>query len=80
MHVASALGAPTVAVFGATNHITTGPAGPWARILREPVECSPCMQRECPLEQHLCMLGVSAERVVAAAHELLSASASRPGR
>ncbi len=68
MHVAGALGVPTVAIFGATDHIATGPSSPRARIVREPVDCSPCMLRECPLEQHLCMLGVSAERVVAEAH------------
>ena len=33
MHIASALGVPTVAVFGATNHVTTGPTGPLARII-----------------------------------------------
>ncbi|MBI1353229.1 MAG: lipopolysaccharide heptosyltransferase II [Acidobacteria bacterium] len=75
MHVACALGVPTVAIFGATNHVTTGPSASWARVVREPVECSPCLLRECPLPEHLCMLGVSAERVVAAAHELLAGAA-----
>ena len=71
LHAARYLGVPTVAIFGATDHIATGPSSPRARIAREPVECSPCMLRECPLEQHLCMLGVSAERVVAEAHAVL---------
>src|SRR6185369_16202750 len=35
MHVASALGVPTVAVFGATDDTTTGPTGPLARVVRE---------------------------------------------
>jgi heptosyltransferase-2 len=48
MHIASALGVPTVAVFGATNDITTGPTGAHARVVREKVECSPCLRRECP--------------------------------
>lgn len=74
MHVAGALGIPTVAVFGATDHIATGPSGPRARIVREPVECSPCLRRECPLQEHLCMLGVSVERVVAEARGLLGTS------
>ena len=71
MHVAGALGIPTVAIFGATDHIATGPSAPWAKVVREPVACSPCMERECPLEEHLCMLGVSVDRVVAEAHALL---------
>jgi heptosyltransferase-2 len=41
MHIASALGVPTVAVFGATDDSTTGPTGALARVVREPVECSP---------------------------------------
>ena len=70
MHIASALGLPTVAVFGATNHITTGPTGPLARVVREQVECSPCMKRECPID-HRCMTRVDAARVADTALELL---------
>ncbi|MBK5293527.1 MAG: lipopolysaccharide heptosyltransferase II [Acidobacteriia bacterium] len=62
MHIAAAAGVPTVAVFGATNHITTGPTGPLARVIREPVECSPCLMRECPID-HRCMDRVPAGRV-----------------
>ena len=54
MHVASALGVPTVAVFGATDDTTTGPTGPLARVVREHAECSPCLLRECPID-HRCM-------------------------
>ena len=70
MHIASALGVPTVAVFGATDPIATGPTGPLARVVREPVECSPCLLRECPID-HRCMTRVPAERVAQAAQELL---------
>ena len=70
MHVASALGVPTVAIFGATDDITTGPTGPLARVVREHAECSPCLLRECPID-HRCMTAVSAARVAAEARELL---------
>jgi heptosyltransferase-2 len=70
MHIASALGVPTVAVFGATDHIGTGPTGPLARVIREPVECSPCLLRECPID-HRCMTRVSSEKGAHAARELL---------
>ncbi len=70
MHIASALGVPTVAIFGATNHVTTGPTGPLARIVREDVECSPCLKRECPID-HRCMTRVPAGRVAEIALELL---------
>jgi len=70
MHIASALGVPTVAVFGATDDQATGPTGPLAKVVREPVECSPCLKRECPID-HRCMTRVSAERVAETALELL---------
>jgi heptosyltransferase II len=70
MHVASALGVPTVAIFGATDDATTGPAGPLAVVVREPVECSPCLQRECPID-HRCMTRVTADRVALVALDLL---------
>jgi len=70
MHIASALGIPTVAVFGATDDTTTGPTGTLARIVREPVDCSPCLLRECPID-HRCMTRVPATRVAEVALELL---------
>lgn len=71
MHIASALGVPTVAIFGATDDTTTGPTGRKARVVRENVACSPCLLRECPID-HRCMTRVSAERVVREALDLLS--------
>ncbi len=70
MHIASALGVPTVAVFGATDDVATGPTGPLVRVVREPVDCSPCLLRECPID-HRCMTRVSAERVAQEALKLL---------
>jgi heptosyltransferase-2 len=70
MHVASALGIPTVAIFGATDDVGTGPTGPLARVVREPVECSPCLKRECPID-HRCMTRVTAQRVAQTALDLL---------
>jgi heptosyltransferase II len=69
MHVASALGVPTVAVFGATDDTTTGPTGPLARVVRAHAECSPCLLRECPID-HRCMTAVTAEKAAAVAREL----------
>jgi heptosyltransferase-2 len=71
MHIASALNVPTVAVFGATDDVGTGPTGALARVVREQVECSPCLLRECPID-HRCMTAVSSERVVNEARELIA--------
>ena len=62
MHMAAALGIPTVAVFGSTDHVTTGPRGPKTRIARRPVSCAPCLKQECPTD-HRCMLGLTPETV-----------------
>jgi len=70
MHVAAAAGVPTVAVFGPTIVEATGPVSPRARVVREPVECRPCMLRDCPLD-HRCMRRIAPERVAQAALELL---------
>lgn len=70
MHVASALAVPTVAVFGPTDYIATAPAGPAGAIVREPVPCSPCMLRDCPID-HRCMTRIAADRVALTALELL---------
>ncbi|MBV9158080.1 MAG: lipopolysaccharide heptosyltransferase II [Acidobacteriaceae bacterium] len=71
MHIASALGVPTVAIFGATDDEATGPAGLQSRVVREPVECSPCLLRECPID-HRCMTRVDAARVAQTALSLLA--------
>jgi heptosyltransferase-2 len=73
MHIASALGVPTVAVFGATDDVGTGPTGPLARVVREAVDCAPCLLRECPID-HRCMTRVSAARVAETALALLEES------
>lgn len=70
MHIASALGVPSVTVFGPTDETATGPLGPAARLVREPVDCAPCLLRECPID-HRCMTRVTADRVVQAAQEVL---------
>jgi heptosyltransferase-2 len=70
MHIAAALGIPTVAVFGSTDERVTSPFGPHTRVVKHPVECSPCLLRECPID-HRCMNGVTVEDVCVAARELL---------
>jgi heptosyltransferase-2 len=71
MHIAAALGVPTVAVFGSTDDVVTGPWSPRARVVREPVECSPCLLRECPID-HRCLRSIGAGRVVEAVTAWLS--------
>ncbi len=70
MHLAAALGVPQVAVFGSTAWRETAPVGDHHRLVREDVDCAPCLLRECPID-HRCMTRISADQVVAAALALL---------
>jgi heptosyltransferase-2 len=69
MHLADAVGTPVVAVFGSTSAELTGPLNKHSRVVREPVECSPCFLRECPIDFR-CMNGVTVDRVVRTVLEL----------
>jgi heptosyltransferase-2 len=77
MHVADALGVPTVAVFGPTSPVATGPTGARSRIMRADVDCAPCLLHHCPLD-HRCMTGVLAGPVAAALVTLVKQSSERP--
>jgi heptosyltransferase-2 len=71
MHLAAALGVPQVAVFGSTSDTATGPLSGVAEVVRNPVDCSPCFLRECPIDFR-CMTGIAAEQVVEAAERALA--------
>ena len=59
-HIAAALGTKTIVIFGPTNPNTTQP---WnSEIIRQDVECSPCMLRDCPID-HRCMTRISVQQV-----------------
>lgn len=67
MHLAAAVGARLVAVFGATDerHTAPLPSGPDAmqpRVVTADVWCRPCLLRECPID-HRCMTRISAAQV-----------------
>jgi len=70
MHLASALGVPTLAVFGSTEPQLTGPMGARSRALRHHVPCSPCFLRECPID-FACMKSITPDMAIASAEALL---------
>ena len=55
MHLAGALGIPTVAIFGSTNPDRTGPLGPRTRVIYHGLECSPCLARTCRFGHYNCL-------------------------
>ena len=74
MHMAAAVGTPTVALFGPTAPWRTGPYGKGHRIVRSVRPCCPCFKRHCA-EQCACMADISVEQVLKAACDLLQAHA-----
>lgn len=70
-HIASALGRPTLVIFGPTNPLTTRPFSPFGEIVREPPDCAPCMLRDCPID-HRCMTAITPADVFERARQLLS--------
>jgi heptosyltransferase II len=70
MHIAAAFQVPVVAIFGPTDWRTTSPFGGAHAVVRQPVDCAPCLLRECPID-HRCMTGVSVAQVYEAAAKQL---------
>ena len=71
MHIAAAFQVPVVAIFGPTDWRTTSPFGGTHAIVREPVDCAPCLLRECPID-HRCMTRVTVDQVYEAATKQLT--------
>lgn len=76
-HIASALGRPTLVIFGPTNPLTTRPFSPVAEIVRHPPDCAPCMLRDCPID-HRCMTAISPHDVFERARLLLGRNTLAP--
>ena len=62
MHVAAAVGTPTVALFGSTTPAWTRPFGRGHEVFYHHVECSPCFQKTCPIG-YVCLHEISMEEV-----------------
>ena len=78
MHVAAALGLPTVGIFASTNPQRTGPLGARAQALYHRIECSPCLERTCRFGHYNCLKQVTVDEVETALVEL-GAVATRGG-
>ncbi|MDE2120242.1 MAG: lipopolysaccharide heptosyltransferase II [Betaproteobacteria bacterium] len=61
MHVAAALGRPTVGIYGSTDPRHTPPAAHRSTTLWLQLPCSPCFRRECPLGHTNCLRALDPE-------------------
>jgi heptosyltransferase-2 len=63
MHVAAAIGIPTVGIFGSTDSKRTGPLGAHAAVIYRQIECSPCLRRTCRFGHYNCLRQISPSEV-----------------
>jgi len=69
MHIAAAVGTPTVALFGPTEPKRTGPYGKGHTVLTAGVECAPCFKRDC--RDVRCLAGINADKALEAVVEAI---------
>src|SRR5579872_650183 len=74
LHVAAALGTPTVGIFGPTSPWHWAPLNPLAATIQADIElpCRPCHKPVCRLRHHRCMIEISADQVLAATRRALA--------
>ena len=77
MHLAAALGTPTVGIFGPSDPRRWGPLGPHTRVVRVGIWCSPCNRIRKPPARcrgHVpdCLVAVTPDMVVAAALDVVA--------
>ena len=63
MHIAAAVGTPTVSLFGPGNHIRFQPLGTLHQTIRHDVPCSPCKQFTNKCKDNICMKGIAVDEV-----------------
>ena len=78
LHLAAAVGTPTVALFGPTDPARHLPPAFTGRVLKKDVFCSPCYAPTCRTITHACMKRIEFEEVLDAVLALLDAPRSRP--
>jgi ADP-heptose:LPS heptosyltransferase len=74
MHLAAAVGTPTIAVWGSSDSRRWHPWQVRHRVVQNPFECNPCPGYRCLVAKSpLCIESVTVDQVTAAARELLGA-------
>jgi heptosyltransferase-2 len=78
MHIAAAVGTPTIALFGPTDPVRHKPYGTGHTIVEKPVVCRPCYKQTCHRQDapHLCMTEIDPAEVVKALEIKLHQKAS----
>jgi heptosyltransferase II len=78
LHVAAALGTPSIGIFGPTSPWHWAPLNPLAAVIESKSElaCRPCHKPVCRLNHHRCMRDITADEVLAASRAALANAAA----
>jgi heptosyltransferase-2 len=79
MHIAAAIGTPTMGIFGPTSPYLWAPLNGLAATVqtRTPPPCEPCQRTICTMNDHACMRTIPAADVVAIALQVLADARTR---
>jgi heptosyltransferase-2 len=82
LHVAAALGTPSIGIFGPTSPWHWAPLNPLAGTIQaaSDLPCRPCHQPVCRLIHHRCMRDIAPEEVLSATRRALAAVAAPANR
>jgi heptosyltransferase-2 len=74
MHIAAAIGTPTMGIFGPTSPYLWAPLNGLAATVqtKTPPPCEPCQRTICTMNDHACMRTIAASEVVAIAEQVLT--------
>jgi heptosyltransferase-2 len=74
LHVAAALGVPSIGIFGPTSPYHWAPLNGLAAVMKRPVNlpCQPCHRPVCTANDHHCMRDIAATDVVQTANDILT--------
>jgi len=80
LHVAAAVGTPTIGIFGPTSPWHWAPLNPLAAIIQAKGEltCRPCHKPVCRFGHHRCMIEITPDDVYLATSRALAAATARP--
>jgi heptosyltransferase-2 len=78
MHIAAAVGTPTMGIFGPTNPYLWGPLNDLAATVQTKtvVPCQPCHRPVCTMNNHRCMTDIPASDVAEIAQRLMAQAAA----
>jgi heptosyltransferase-2 len=79
MHIAAAIGTPTMGIFGPTSPYLWAPLNGLAATVqtKTPPPCEPCQRTICTMNDHACMRSIPASDVVAIAEQVLAEAGAR---